>query len=91
MSRYDGSDSYAYPGTEVLRNKADIRDQIALDAFEADATAVRMLELIDNPVQGVFDFQHLCAIHRHLFQDVYHWAGEMRTVDISRGNSRFAN
>lgn len=91
MSRYDGSDSYVYPGSEVLRNKADIRDPIALDAFEADATAVRMLELIDHPMQGVFDLKHLCAIHRHLFQDVYHWAGEMRTVDISRGSSRFAN
>lgn len=91
MSRYDGSDSYVYPGTEVLRNKADIGDQIALDAFEADASAVRMLELIDHPIQGVFDLKHLCAIHQHLFQDVYHWAGEMRTVDISRGSSRFAN
>lgn len=90
MSRYDGSDSYVYPDSEVLRNKADIRDQVALDAFEADATAVRMLELIDNPIQGVFDLKHLCAIHRYLFQDVYDWAGEIRTVDISRGTSRFA-
>ncbi|OGS98644.1 MAG: hypothetical protein A3H99_12830 [Gallionellales bacterium RIFCSPLOWO2_02_FULL_59_110] len=91
MSRYDGSDSYVYPDTGVLRNKADIRDQAALDAFEADATAVRMLELLDNPIQGVFDLKHLCAIHRYLFQDVYDWAGEIRTVDISRGDSRFAN
>lgn len=91
MSRYDGSDSYVYPGTEVLRNKADIRDQAALDAFEADVSAVRMLELINNPIQGVFDLKHLCAIHRYLFQDVYDWAGEIRTVDISRGASRFAN
>lgn len=91
MSRYDGSDSYVYPGTEVLHNKADIRDQAALDAFEADVTAVRMLELINNPIQGVFDLKHLCAIHGYLFQDVYDWAGEIRTVDISRGASRFAN
>ena len=41
MSRYDGPDNYVYPGTEVLRNKADILDQAALDAFEADATALR--------------------------------------------------
>ena len=91
MSRYHRSDSYVYPDTGVLRNKADIRDQAALDAFEADATAVRMLELLDNPIQGVFDLKHLCAIHRYLFQDVYDWAGEIRTVDISRGDSRFAN
>lgn len=91
MSRYDAVDDYVYPGTTVLRNKADIQDQIALDAFEADATAVRMLELLEQPIAGSFDFAHLCAIHRHLFQDVYDWAGEIRTVDISRDTSPFAN
>jgi cell filamentation protein len=91
MSRYDAVDDYVYPGTTVLRNKAGIQDQTALDAFEADATAVRMLELLEQPLEGRFDFAHLCAIHRHLFQDVYDWAGEIRTVDISRDTSRFAN
>lgn len=91
MSRYDGSDTYVYPGTEVLQNKADAHTQSELDAFEADMTALRMLELFENPIQGMFDCTHLCAIHRHLFQDVYEWAGELRTVDISRGGGRFAN
>ena len=91
MPRYDGSDTYVYPDSEVLRNKADLQDQAALDAFEADASAVRMVELINTPMQGNFDLAHLCAMHRHLFQDVYDWAGEIRTVDISRGASRFAN
>ncbi len=91
MSRYNAVDDYVYPGTNVLRNKADIRDQAALDAFEADATAVRMLELWEQPIAGRFDFAHLCAMHHHLFQDVYAWAGEVRTVDISREGSRFAN
>ena len=40
MSRYDGSDTYVYPGTEVLQNKADAHTQSALDAFEADVIAV---------------------------------------------------
>ena len=91
MSRYDAVDDYVYPCTTVLRNKADIQDQAALDAFEADATAVRMLELLEQPITGCFDFAHLCAMHRHLFQDVYEWAGEIRTVDISRDTSRFAH
>ncbi|MBG6075362.1 Fic family protein [Polaromonas sp. CG_9.11] len=91
MSRYDAADEYVYPGTTVLRNKADIRDHDALDAFEADATAVRMLELLEQPIAGCFDFLHLCGLHRHLFQDVYEWAGEVRTVDISRDSSRFAH
>ena len=91
MSRYDGSDSYVYTGSEVLCNKAGIRDQSALDEFEADVTAVRMLELLNNPLKGDFGLKHLCAMHQYLFQDVYDWAGEIRTVDISRGTSRFAN
>lgn len=62
MSRYDAVDDYVYPGTTVLRNKAGIQDQTALDAFEADATAVRMLELLEQPLECRFDFAHLCAI-----------------------------
>lgn len=91
MSRYDGSDSYTYPNSEILRNKADLRDQAALDAFEADATAIRLLELIEHPIKGKFDLAHLKAIHHHLFQDVYDWAGQLRTVDVSKGSSRFGN
>lgn len=91
MSRYDGSDCYTFPGAEILRNKAGLRDQVALDAFEADATAIRLLELIEHPIPGAFDLAHLQAIHHHLFQDVYDWAGQLRTVDISKGNSHFGN
>lgn len=91
MSRYDGSDTYTYPDSEVLQNKAELRDQTALEAFEADATAVRLLEIAEHPLAGNFDLAHLQAIHRHLFQDVYAWAGKLRTVDISKGTSRFAN
>ena len=93
MSRYE-ADSYCYPESDVLRNKLNIRNQAALDAFEADATAIRMIELvelIESPITGDFDFKHLLALHYHLFQDIYDWAGEVRTVDISRENSRFAN
>jgi cell filamentation protein len=67
MSRYDAVDDYVYPGTHILRNKAGSRDQAALDAFEADATAVRMLELWEQPIAGRFDFVHLCVMHHHLF------------------------
>jgi cell filamentation protein len=38
-----------------------------------------------------FDIEHLRGIHRYLFQDVYEWAGEFRTVDIAKGNSYFAH
>ena len=50
-----------------------------------------MLELLQAPTPGLFNVDHLCEVHRHLFQDVYDWAGEFCLVDISRGSSRFAN
>jgi cell filamentation protein len=38
---------------------------------------------------GNFDMAHLRAIHRHLFQDVYDWAGELRTLEISKDGEQF--
>ena len=40
---------------------------------------------IRDSVTGDFSFKHLCSIHKHLFSDVYSWAGKTRTVDISTG------
>ncbi len=40
-------------------------------------------------LSGSFDLTHLRAIHRHLFQDVYDWAGELRTVEIFKGGNQF--
>jgi cell filamentation protein len=91
MARYDADDVYCIPGTAVLKNKAGITDQGQLDEYEGDFTAIRILELTQNPVEGSFDLAHLCKIHQYLFQDVYEWAGEVRTVDIIRGDSRFCN
>ena len=51
----------------------------------------RSLELIERPLSGFFDIEHLQGIHRYLFQDVYEWAGDFRTVDIAKGNSYFAH
>ena len=85
MSRYDADDVYCIPGTAVLKNKAGITDQDQLDEYEGDFTAIRLLELTQNPVEGYFDLAHLCKIHQYLFQDVYEWAGKVRSVDIIRG------
>ena len=91
MSRYDADDTYCYPGTDVLRNKAEITNAEYLDAYEGELSTLRSIEILENPVAGQFDLAHLQRIHLALFQDVYDWAGKIRTVDISRGNSRFAN
>lgn len=84
---YDAqADPYCYPGTTVLRNRANIRDQAELDAFEHDAAQQRVSEPMPH---GRLSIRHYCAIHRHLFQDVYRWAGRFRTVRISKGGSMF--
>ena len=91
MSRYDADDTYCYPGTDVLRNKAEITNAQDLDTYEGELSTLRSIEILENPIVGQFDLAHLQRIHIALFQDVYDWAGKIRTVDISRGNSRFAN
>ncbi|MEO1207644.1 MAG: Fic family protein [Pseudomonadota bacterium] len=77
---------YVYPGTRVLRNLHDIRDPAKLEAFERQAVRRR----IDQPIPvGRFDLQHLQAIHKHLFQDVYPWAGELRRVPLRKNDQQF--
>lgn len=77
-------DPYTYPGTNVLKNLRDIRDLDLLQQFEADAAAFRLRQIEHLGMNGKLDAAHLQAIHRYLFQDVYPWAGEIRTVNISR-------
>ena len=75
---------YCYPNTNVLINKLGIRNQDKLCAIESKLTMLRIMELIDHPISGKFDFAHLKAIHKYIFQDLYEWAGEIRTVNIAK-------
>jgi cell filamentation protein len=79
-------DPYVYPGTSVLRNRLGTTDPDYLDKQERALVVLRMRGNIPG---GSFDLTHLRAIHRHLFQDVYDWAGELRTVEISKGRQQF--
>ena len=76
MIRYDaGDDPLCYPGTTVLRNKANLTDQDELDQFEQ----LMFLTRSEEPLpEGALDYAHYRAIHHHFFQDVYVWAGEAR-------------
>lgn len=85
----ESTDPYLYPGTDVLKNLRDIRDSDILARFEAEATSRRIIQLINAPVLGSFDTARLKAIHKHIFQDVYTWAGQFRTVNISKGDHLF--
>lgn len=79
-------DPYCYRGTTVLKNLADLHEQAALDTFESTMTAQRA----DEPLpRGRLGVAHYRAIHRHLFQDVYSWAGQFRHVRMSKDGSAF--
>ena len=79
-------DPYCYPGSGVLINRLGLRDQGELDAFEALITAQRGEEPLPR---GRLGYAHYRAIHRHLFQDVFDWAGKIRRVRIAKGDSMF--
>lgn len=78
---------YCYPPDHlVLRNRVGLRDAVQLDRFERRAVLQRISEGVPT---GHFDLAHLRSIHHHLFQDVYDWAGEIRTVEIAKGGNQF--
>ena len=91
------SDSYKYidpdytytdPKTGILRNLAGLTDSDALLFFESVAVAKRIQELHENPIK-IKGIESLFEIHKHLFQDVYSWAGEKRKVEISKAGKQF--
>jgi cell filamentation protein len=79
-------DPYCYPGSTVLKNRLGLLDQATLDDFAARITAQRAQEPL---ALGRLDVPAYCSLHRHLFQDVYDWAGEFRTVRIAKQGSMF--
>ena len=69
------------PGSTVLKNKLGLTDQVELDEFEAAFVTQRSEEPLPG---GRLSKTHYLAIHRHLFQDVYAWAGKLRTVRTAK-------
>ena len=85
----DDRDPYLYPGLNVTRNKLNIRQAERLAQASYELTALRAATLqLGPPAPGL---PHLCAIHRHLYQDIFDWAGDIREVDIYQGDTRFCH
>jgi cell filamentation protein len=80
------SDPYCWPGTNILRNRLNIRNQSALDEAENGLVNVRAIAGRPN---GRFSLTHYRACHRWLFGDVYDWAGQYRRVRLAKGESVF--
>lgn len=82
-------EDYFIPGTSVLRNKFTTPgnpygepDAVKLRFLEEGYASSRILELAQTPIQGNFDYAHMKAIHHHIFQDVYEWAGQERVAPL---------
>ncbi|HJS16451.1 putative adenosine monophosphate-protein transferase Fic [Rheinheimera sp.] len=84
-----GQDPYCYKNTSVLINLLDLKSDLELEAAEVELTSYRLKTF--QPDFENLTFAYLCQIHYHLFQDLYEWAGQVRTVDISKQDTHFCN
>lgn len=91
------SDSYKYidfnytyvdPKTGILKNIPGITDPDVLLFVESGAVTKRLQELYNNPIK-IKGIENLFDIHKHLFQDIYVWAGKKRVVEISKDGKQF--
>jgi cell filamentation protein len=96
LGKNDFQDPYIDQDSGCLRNLLDITYSKELSRVEMALVLNRCYELeidsfdsSDRVVDKTFDFDHLKGIHKHLFQDVYEWAGQARHVDISKSETRF--
>lgn len=76
--------SYFLPGTDVLKNKIGIDNNDELKQFEKENSTKKLIELYLNPITGKFDAKHLCNIHKFIFEDIYDFAGQYRTVNMGK-------
>lgn len=91
MDKYGemGDSLYCYPGTNILKNKLNIHDEQILEQAELELSglASNLIEYAEPP----YDLQYLKSIHAQLFGDLYDWAGKLRQIDISKGDTSFCN
>lgn len=85
----DSATDICYPGTTCLVNKLGIRDERTLAETEAAVVLGKASLLDQQPIAGGFDFGHYKRIHQFLFCDLYDWAGQIRTINISKKGTAF--
>ena len=78
-------DPYLYDDAPVLRNLLNIKNAEALERAEADITYLRLYNLDGVVADMPFGLSRLLAIHKHIFCDIYAWAGKTRAVPITKG------
>ncbi len=91
MVKYKGGvDPYTDAETGVMYNRFGIKDKGTLQRVESTISYVKSFEFVHTPIRGRFDLNHMKDIHKKLFGDVYEWAGEIRSIDITKGGCLFA-
>ena len=77
----------------ILENRMNITDSAELAREEERISKKKAVQLFDRKLLDTFDvgtFSRLTAIHKYMFEDVFDFAGEIRTVNLVKGNFRFA-
>lgn len=88
---YESKNSvYCYKGTNVLVNKMNIKDPIALKNYETSVIGLKLMALSKKGITGKFDVSHFVSIHKFLFEDIYPFAGLFRNENISKDYFQFA-
>ena len=87
----DATSANCYEGTTCLINKFGIKDDKKLSQIESDITLAKAAILESQPPNFPFDFEYYKYIHRFLFEDIYDWAGRLRTVNISKKGTVFCS
>lgn len=82
-------DPYLDPRSGVFRNRLGLTDRAALSAAEERLSLTRIDQLKRRRLPGRYDLDHLRAFHWTIFQDVYPWAGQLRTVLIVKAGGSF--
>ena len=81
---YIDAGKYCYPGTSVPVNRSGAKDMDSLKTVVSEELAKKQAELAEiGGLGGNYKLGHFQAFHRFLFENVFDWAGQVRTVDIS--------
>ena len=84
-----GDDPYTYPDSNVLTNLFEIMDAQVLEEAEKEFTVLAAAEI--SYKEPPYDFEYFCNLHMLLFGELFSWAGEVRSIDISKGDTRFCS
>ena len=81
---------YCYSGTDILKNKLNIKDKKALEDYEKSIVSLKLLVLAEQGISGDFSKNHFISIHKFLFEEIYPFAGQFRKTNIAKDYFQFA-